>query len=650
MQYYKVIPLTKIPLGRDPHFTYSSEKEIPFGSLAQISFGKKQLRGVTAEQASRPKKFRAKEIKKILAEQIIDNNQLQLAKFVSDYYFSPLGVVLKFLAPEISKTAKSKNKEEPLKKHPNNIILTTSQKKAVGEIEKGKPEEQFVLYGPASSGKTEIIMSLAEINLNQNKQTLILIPDIFLSYQEIQRYQKRFGHLATLIHSKMPKEEFSRNWKQIKTGEAKVIISTRMGVFLPFSKLGLVAIDEEQDSSHKSWDQSPKYSDKIVSQGLCRIHGAKLVCCSATPSIETLANKKAALVKLPNLTTKQIRVKSPRVKIVDLRKDYFKRKNHLFSKELLDEIEKALKNHQQSIILAPRRGKSKAVVCEGCKKILTCKNCDLPLSSIGESFKCLHCNYRISGLSKCPSCGSFKLKSIGFGTEKIAGQLQSIFPKVKIAAADRETFQKEESRKRIFEELDNGQIDILVGTTTIIKGLDIANIALAAVLSDTGWSGKSEYKFHEKYLGSFFQLAGRLNRPGSVQNGIFLLQTWNPQNPLLKYVQNWDWLKFFKDEKKQRKALKYPPYCHLIKLTAKDTSLEKVEKKTEMAYNKISAVPNSGIIEITEPYFGSIKKTRNVWQKHLLIKTKNPHGRKLSKILGEISKEWIIDIEPENIF
>lgn len=648
MYHYKVIPLAKIALSRSPYFIYGSKEKIPFGSLVQISFGKKQLRGVSFEETSKPRGFHAKEIQKIIVRQAIDKSQLQLALFLSRYYYCPLGTVLRFFIPPSAK--KAKQKKLVRKKDGNKIMLTKSQKSAVKKIIEGKPGGEFVLLGPSSSGKTEVMLSLAEKYAARDEQSLILVPDIFLAYQEIGRYQKRFGSLVVLMHSKMPKNEYLSGWEKIKSGSAKVILSTRMGVFLPFSKLGLIAVDEEQDSSHKSWDQSPRYSDKVAARELCRIHGSKLVFCSATPSLETLANKNAAQILLPPLRTDEFEIKNPDIEIVDLRKDYFKRKNYFFSQQLLDKISNTLETSGQSLILVPRRGKSRAVICQGCKKILKCKNCNLPLASVGDSFKCLHCSYKLSTLSKCPACGGFNLKSIGFGTEKIALELKKIFPGAKISAADRETFQKEKDREKIFNDLANGRIDILVGTTTMIKGLDLKNISLAAVISDSGWAGKNEFEFDEKYLGSLFQLAGRLNRPGSGQNGIFTVQTWNPQNKLLKYLENWDWLGFSKDELKQRKALNFPPFCFLIKLTAIEENLKKLEKKADLAYDKLSKIGKDEIFDTLAPYFGSIKKIRNRWQKNLLIKVKNPHSRKLSKILGEMSKEWIIDIGPENVF
>jgi primosomal protein N' (replication factor Y) (superfamily II helicase) len=653
MEYYKIIPLLRLPLKKSPFFTYRSAESLKTGSFVKIIFGKKQVRGVVFGKTIRPRGFKAREISKIIGSDTLAKNQLRLAFSVSEKYFYPVSLALKlFPFSLIKKKEKSDQKTKTCLKK-NKITMTQKQKEATALILNGK-EKEVLLFGPAASGNTEVLMAAAEKYLKEKKQALILVPDIFLLYQEAKRYALRFGNESVAVfHSGLKKSEMATSLESIKTGRAKIIVASRMGVFLPFSKLGMIAIDEEQDVSHKQWDQSPRYSSKEIAKELGKIFGAKIIYCSATPSAETFfeaCEKNIGFVELPMLKTKKFTVKKPQLELIDLRESYFKKRKGLFSNRLLELIGKTLENKKMSIVLVPRRGKSKVVICDSCEKIMLCKNCDLPLLNIGDKLKCLHCSYEISSFSKCPHCKSFNLKNIGFGTEKIARDLEIFFPKAKIAVADRESFAKEKNRGDIAEKISRGQAQILVGTTTAIKGLDLESFSLAVVINDKGWAGKNELRHNEKILGAFFQLAGRLNRPGSDQKGIVVIQTFEPQNKLFEYLERWDWKKYLKEELGKRKKLLLPPFSHLIKITVKDISLESVEKNSQLVYNKLLETQDSKIIETLAPYFGSIKKTRNIWQKNVLLKASDLNSKKIQNVLCGISDKHSLDIDPENIF
>jgi primosomal protein N' (replication factor Y) len=311
--YYQVTPLIKIPLKTNPFFTYQSTTQIPFGSLVEISFGRKKIRGIVLEKIPKPN-FKVKKISKILSPETINKNQLEIAKKISDYYLTSLGITLKLFVFNLTK------KEVSLKNHslqiekPNTITLTSEQKKALKKI---KTKSKNLIFGPASSGKTELAMNLIEKNLKKNKQTLVILPEIFLSYQEIYRYQSRFKkNKIALLHSKLKPSEKSTIWKQIKEGKIDILISTKMGCFLPFKNLGVIVVDEEQDISHKNWDQQPKYHTEKITEWLAFQNKAYLVFLSATPSIKNYwkAQKNQEnwnLIQIPSLKTDQIKIKKP---------------------------------------------------------------------------------------------------------------------------------------------------------------------------------------------------------------------------------------------------------------------------------------------------------------------------------------------------
>lgn len=648
MNYYQITPLTRISLKAQPFFTYASEKDIGNGTLVEIEFGRKKTKGVVYKKTNRPR-FATKKISKIIEEGILDQKQFRLAKKISEYYFTSLGVVLKFFIPKITKKKISLTGKKKFKKS-KAPDLTSPQKKVIKKIISSK-DKNFLLFGPASSGKTEVLMNVAENFIKKNRQVLIVIPEIFLSYQEIERYQKRFQKEGVaLIHSKIKASEFFSIWNNVKKGKIKLIISTKIGVFLPFKNLGLLAIDEEQDISHKQWGQNPRYHIREVSQWLIDIHRARIIYSTATPSLEIL-NSRVTLVKLPALKTKEINVKKPQIDLIDLRKLFFsKGPSATITSPLKKIIEEKLQERELSLVLIPRRGKSQAVICSDCKQLLQCPTCKIPLVHVTDNYRCLHCNYKTSSLSQCPKCRSFRLKNIGFGTEKISEELKTIFPKAKVFTADQTIFQKNTEREKLFQAIKNKQVDILVGTQSVIKGFDFSQAGLSVIINSEKWGGKADFRFDERWLGNLFQLAGRVNRPGSNQKGILVIQTFHPENHLLKHLNSWNWENFTKEEIENRKALKYPPVCHLIKLICLHENLKRVEKNTETVYNQALKIKSRQIIEVLPPYEGNIKKCRNKWQRNILIKTTNLENVSLKEIIKKLPENWIVDINPENIF
>lgn len=652
MYYYNIIPLLKTSLDKSPCFTYESEQKIPFGSLVEIDFARKKIKGVVYNQAPKPKFF-TKPIGKILSLSLLTPKQLDFAQKISTHYFTSLGVVLKFFIPPIAKklTDLKKYNSSPAK----NVVLTPAQQKAVTSILSSQSRKKFLLFGPASSGKTEVIMQLVREMLAQKKQSLILIPEIFLSYQEIERYQQAFGqNECVFVHSGLAGSQLFSAWEKIKSNKAKVIISTRTGIFFPYPNLGLIVLDEEQDSSHKQWDQSPRYHLRELAPWLAQYSRAKVVYASATPSLEIMHRKSIKLISLPGLKTKNIQVMKPTFEIVDLKKYYFKNKNRpiILSDEIKNAISQCLLNKKTVLVLVSRQGKSRLVICHDCHQLLKCPQCQAPLISSGENYICLHCSHKTSGFAQCPKCKSYRLKNIGFGTEKAAEVLKNFFPSAKIWVADAKAFRQETYRADLFQKLRHQEIDILVGSQTIIKGFDVPQVNLVAVLNADDWSGQTDFRFDERWLGNLFQLSGRVNRPGSDQKGLAIIQTFRPENPVYRYLQDWDWASFVKAESQTRKEVAYPPHIQLVRLIHKGPVLKKVEKTANLVYDKLNEIAQSEKkkVAVMPPYDSFVKKQGKNWQKNILVKVSNLDNSLLKPYFSQLSRDWIIDLDPETIF
>ncbi len=655
MHYYQVIPLINIASRGKVFFTYKSRKKIPAGSLAAIEFGKRKIQGVIFKKTGKPA-YPVKNMAEVKFKKLLNPKQLALAKEISRYYLCPLGISLKLFVPKITKKKLPTGKNILPGKDDKKPVLTFAQREALEKISK-KKDGEFLLQGPASSGKTEVLMGVIEKNIQTGGQALVIIPEIFLSYQEIYRYQQRFGAGKTvLLHSQLKDSEFSNTWKKIEKGTAQVIIATKAGLFCNFKKLKIIALDEEQDISHKQWGQNPRYHSKQVAQWMKKIHQAKVIYLSATPGMETIKQFQGKTFEknkasLPMLKTEKLTVKLPRIEIEDLKKYYQKFKNNMvLSKDFLQNLSQNIKEKKLAFVAAAQRGKNCYTICRNCNQVIKCPRCQVRLVEIGDEFRCIHCNYKINNLSSCPNCKSLNLENVGFGTEKIEQELRKKFPQAKIKKLDQSVFKKRTAREKIYQLIKDKKIDILVGTSVIAKGFDFPQLQLAAVLNADHFAATIDFRANERQLGGLFQLAGRLNRPGSGNQGKMFIQTFEPENKILEYLKNWDWQKFAQQELKQRKTLKYPPYSKLIKLTYKNQKPDLVEKNVQTVYNNLLRSKTRQIIEIFPPYFGFIKREGIIWKKHILIKAAPNFNHASSSLFQNLKPGWMIDIDPLNVF
>ncbi|MDZ7611596.1 MAG: primosomal protein N' [Candidatus Moranbacteria bacterium] len=665
MHYYQVIPLIRIHVAGKPCFTYKSKEELARGDLVFIDFKNKKIKGVIYTKAGKPP-FPTKEVLELIQKEALPGKQLKLAEKMSDYFFAPLGVVLKFFFPNFTKKKiKFGNKQKPELHKGDKVVLTGKQKEAVEKINK-EDYKEHLLFGPASSGKTEVLMASLEEKLKTGKQGLIILPEIFLSHQEIERYKKRFNQYnAVHLHSEMNPSEKTSIWRGIKSGQINILISTKIGVFYPFKNLGFIALEEEQDASHKQWDQVPHYHAGWAASELVKLYGADLVYCSATPSMETFhkaSSEKIQLLELPRLQKKGIKTEKPNIEIVDLRKEFNKfenkKKGFTFSKRIIEAFNKSLERKKTSILMVPNRGKSRAVICSDCRTRLKCPNCQAGLISAADSYRCLHCSYKLSSLARCPSCKSFRLISAGFGTESVARELNDLFPQARVATVDRDALQKKGAGSKIYESLSRGKLDFLVGTQAVAKGFDIKQVDMAGVINADNWAGAVDFRFDERWLGGLFQLAGRINRPRlenskNPPDGNVIIQTYNPENKLLKHLLEWEWKPFALEELEKRKVLSYPPFREIYKLSYSNGKKEKVEKEARMVYNKLKEIASrQSSLDVSEPYDGTMPFLRQRKIKNILIKSKRPIPKKseAGKYLSKISDSWRIDPNPDKIF
>lgn len=652
-----VVPIARIPLSQNQSFSYLSKDKLPLGALVSIPLFRRQVEGIVTGYRPDFERLGNIELKKITAtleEDFLDKKQIDLARFISDYYFSPLGLALKSFVPKRTRTRKKTALEKSIAKV-KKIILTREQLAAISKIHTDK-NNNLLLFGPAGSGKTEIYIESIK-KLKRDEQVLILVPELALTPQAIERYGAQFGlqNISTLT-SKISKGEFFTRWQKIKSGETKIIIGTRMAVFAPFKKLGLIIVDEEQDMSFKQWDMNPRYDARAVAKKLAELHNCKIVFGSATPSIETYQktiDKEFTLVELPNLKIPGAPKKDydePEVVIVDLKKEKWEKNHSPISRRLRSEIAYALKNNLQTILFINRQGMSNFSICADCKTVLKCPKCERALIYDNSGiYKCIHCAHQTSITPECSKCKGIVFQNIGLGTQKIEREIATMFASAKIARMDSQTMQKIGAQEKIYADFASGKIDILIGTQMITKGWDLPNIGLIGIIDADNLLSLPDFSVNFRAFSNIIQVSGRSNRPNAKFRGLVIIQTFNPHQEIFHWAAEHNFKKFFNKEIKERKDLSLPPFGKLIKLVFQDYDIKKVAQKTNELYKLLKENFNSST-SISEPQDCYIPNIRGRHRKQILLKLRDDNvPEEIKNILQSLSTGWSIDVDPISI-
>ena len=428
-----------------------------------------------------------------------------------------------------------------------------------------------LLHGVTSSGKTSIYMHLINDALKLGKQVLYLVPEIALTTQLTQRLQRVFGERLLIYHSKFSDNERVDIWKKLlTTSDPCVIIGVRSSVFLPYSNLGLVIIDEEHDSSYKQQDPAPRYNGRDTAIMLAHMHGAKTVLGSATPAIDTYYKALNGRYGLVELSTRYADIEMPQVHAIDLKKAWKKHEmNGMFSQELIDECRKALANNEQVILFQNRRGYAPMVRCKQCAWVPTCVNCDVTLTYHRhvDTLTCHYCGHTITLPTVCPACGNASIEIVGYGTERIEDEIDKVFPGEKISRMDLDTTRNKNSYDRIIDEFSQHKTSILVGTQMVTKGLDFDAVSIVGILNADTMIHFPDFRSSERAFNMLEQVAGRSGRKS--KQGKVIIQTFNPTHPVIERVVEHDYKGFYNKEIAEREQFGYPPFTKIINIYLK---------------------------------------------------------------------------------
>ncbi len=462
-------------------------------------------------------------------------------------------------------------------------VLTPDQARAV-EVIDTDPRTVQLLHGVTGSGKTEIYLTLIAEQLQAGKSSIFLVPEISLTPQMLSQLRARFGKNAAILHSGLSAGERFDEWWRLRTGEAKIAIGARSAIFAPLENIGVIIIDEEHDGSYSS-ESAPRYNTFDVAYLRAKRNGCKLILGSATPSVETYKRAKEGEFSLIRLEKRINKKPLPEVIIADMRREVRKGNNSAFSGVLKEEIEKCLAANNQAILFLNRRGYSQTVICKECGYVAKCAACDVSLTYHREE-KCLKCHYcgtRYNLLSACPDCGGSKLTYAGTGTQKIAYELERLYPSARILRMDNDTTSGKEGHYKILKTFAEHKADILVGTQMIAKGHDFPAVTLVGILDADMSLHFSDYRSGERTFQLLTQVAGRSGR--AEEKGKVVLQTFDPENDVLGFATSYDYEGFYENEISLRAAMEFPPFSKIVRvLVSGEDDKKTVEALREVYY------------------------------------------------------------------
>ncbi|MHB8851902.1 MAG: replication restart helicase PriA [Ignavibacteriaceae bacterium] len=592
-------------------------------------------------------------------------SQAELLKKAGASQTSINSLVEKNLIKVVEKEIERKYSEE-YKENLVDFVLSGQQELVINEVSQNLSDGRFqtyLLHGVTGSGKTQIYIELVKKTLAQKKTALLLVPEISLTPQITSRLYNNFGDTVSVIHSRMSLGERYDSWRKILKGKSKVVVGARSALFAPLKNLGIIVVDEEHDASYKQFESAPKYNARDSAIILARFAKCPVILGSATPSIESMYNALNNKYKLLELPERIDNAKLPKISLVNVAIERKKKKmENVFSNILLDKIEDRLRKKEGIIILQNRRGFSTQIYCEDCGEIETCDNCSVPMVyHINQNIiECHYCGLIKKIPNACTNCGSLSIKYFGTGTERVEDELSFYFPSAVIKRVDSDSISKKSSLSKILFEFGKGNIDILVGTQMVSKGLDFPRLTLVGVISAETTLWLPDFRADERTFQLLTQVAGRAGR--SKVEGEVIIQTQNENYFTLQKVLQNDYAGFYQKEIVDREKTNYPPFARLCLIETKDVSEEKAKGAIMDFYKEL--INYKKWLTISQPTTAIITKLKRNFRFHILIrnfKDTDPGGAIMRKAVVNSYIEFnrksryrdvklIYDIDPQSIF
>lgn len=661
--------------------TYHSTEALQRGQLVKVPLGRqRQTTGVVLGPATEKPAFEIKSIhSRDEAYPTLPDFFVRWLEWVAQYYFYPIGQVVQLAYPPLSKLEKARASKRPpvipdlgSETPPD---LTDEQKQTFESIAGYDKFSTHLVFGVTGSGKTEIYLRLLDKVLKEGKRGLVLVPEISLTPQLIQRFARRFGpDKIAAMHSQLTDRERTNQWWDIVEGRKSILIGARSALFCPIDNLGLIIVDEEHEPSFKQ-EEKLKYNARDAAVMLGKMRDCPVILGSATPSLETWKNARENKYHLHYLKHRVANRALPEIEVVDLRRHKEENRDKKtpskdevllpfwLSPQLYQQMQITLEQGSQCALFLNRRGVAQMIVCPACGHTRQCPNCDINLTlHAGSHLICHYCDYHENMKPLCPDCKEGELEAIGLGTELLEKDLQPLFPEMRIARADRDEIQSRTEMEELIGDMESGKIDILVGTQMIAKGLDFPKLKLVGlVLADVGFN-LPDFRATERSFQLITQMSGRAGRhvaPGESP-GVVLIQTFNAEHESIVYARTHDYEGFAENELQTRSALNYPPVGKLVSFriqgSSKGSALEAARLLARRAHSLKLQNQNYHAIEILGPAEAPLAKLRGQFRYHLLLKA--PHASVANSFARQIlgDEDWlpprtkiIVDIDPMSL-
>ena len=642
MQYYEVAPNQIVRHGSD-FFTYSSETPLKPGHIVRIPIGKKTVTGVVWRDVSKPN-FTTKPIDAVIESTPLPEHLLHLARWLSDYYTTPLGVVLQTLLPRglhISRRTPKKS-QHTAKRDRTNIVLNEAQQQAITTVQEMTPGTA-ILHGVTGSGKTQVYIELAKKQLAEGRSTIVLVPEIALTSQLVAEFSHHFDDII-LIHSKQTEAKRHNVWKQaLESSRPIVAIGPRSALFSPLPNIGLIVIDEAHEPSFKQ-EQAPRYSALRAASVLAQLHKASLILGSATPSVNDYYLAKHSnrpIVSMPNPARPG--TKPPYIINIDMTKRTHFKSHRFISDKLLESITSTLESGAQVLIFHNRRGSASTTLCENCGWSAICEHCFVPftLHTDTHHLRCHLCGRTERVPTSCPDCGAADIIHKGIGTKLIESELKKIFPNKIIARFDGDS-SVEESLETRYDDLYNGTIDIIIGTQVIAKGLDLPHLRTVGIIQADSGLSLPDYGSSERTFQLLAQAIGRVGRSDNQTQVI--VQTYQPSHPAITYGISQDYLGFYEHTLKERSRASFPPFTFLLKLTCVyKTEAAAIKNAKLLASTLRNQLPAT--VEILGPTPAFYERQANTYRWQLLLKSAK-RGDLVTAMNHVPSTHWQSELDP----
>jgi primosomal protein N' (replication factor Y) len=644
MYYYLVWVRSSRYHSSEP-LTYSHPQKLSIGRIVQVELQKELVLGFISGVTTEPR-FKTKPITEVLDLPALPSHLLKLSSWLQTYYPAPLGIISQQLLPAhlSKKQLEAVPSSEPQPPSTEHLPALTSEQQAANDAMSTR--DTYLLHGTTGSGKTRLYIELALQAVGKGRSAIILTPEISLTSQLADNFRQVFAGRVVVMHSGQTPAERQQAWLRcLRSKHPLVVVGPRSALFCPLQKLGLIVLDEAHETAYKQ-EQSPQYQAGRVASYLASLTPATLVLGSATPSVSDYflaQQKQKPIIELTQLA--QAGEHPPvKITIVDRKEHSLFNRSPYLSQPLIEAIEGSLKRGEQSLLYLNRRGTARIVLCENCGWQATCPHCDVPLTYHGDhhELRCHSCSHHAKAPSSCPVCNHASIIYKTAGTKAIVEDIERLFGSARVARFDTDNL-KAERFEQHYEAIKNGEVDILVGTQLLAKGLDLPRLStLGIVLADTSLY-LPDFSAQERTYQLITQVLGRIGR-GHVA-GSAIIQTYHPDHPVLDAAIKGDYQAMYRTELTSRKQFMFPPFCYLLKLTARRASIKAAESATEKLKNEIESSGYRVRVEGPAPSF--YERFQNKYQWQLVVKARD--RGELLKIIADLPANWSYDLDPMDL-